>query len=131
MLKRVRGMVCLLSVAVDREHPRLSGRRSPVPKNRMSLNRSCRPKKSSSQPRKHRYPVTQVTSAVEVITAQDMKNKISGTWPTPRTVGARAGRVFERRTGNGGQRKNSRGGSSQTLVLIDGAIVNSGNVGRL
>ena len=50
-------------------------------------------------------PVTQVTSAVEVITAQDMKNKISGTWPMP--YGWRkAGRVFS--SGGPGTEVNAR-----------------------
>ena len=74
-------------------------------------------------------PVTQVTSAVEVITAQDMKRQnIRSVVDALRLAQGVA--VFS----NGGPgtevTAKIRGGSAnQTLVLIDGAIVNSGTVG--
>ena len=74
-------------------------------------------------------PVAQVTSAVEVITAQDMKRQnIRSVVDALRLAQGVA--VFS----NGGPgtevTAKIRGGSAnQTLVLIDGAIVNSGTVG--
>jgi vitamin B12 transporter len=74
-------------------------------------------------------PVTQVTSAVEVITAQDMKRQnIRSVVDALRLAQGVA--VFS----NGGPgtevtAKIRGGGANQTLVLIDGAIVNSGTVG--
>ena len=69
-------------------------------------------------------PVTQVTSAVEVITAQDMKRQnIRHLADALRLAQGLA--VFS--SGGPGTEVNARirgGSSSQTLVLIDGAIVN-------
>ncbi|MGC3976032.1 MAG: TonB-dependent receptor [Nitrospira sp.] len=74
-------------------------------------------------------PVTQVTSAVEVITAQDMKKQnIRQVADALRLAQGLA--VFS--SGGPGTEVNARirgGGPSQTLVLIDGAIVNSGTLG--
>lgn len=74
-------------------------------------------------------PVSQVTSAVEVITAQDMKKQ-----NIKRVVDAlqlaQGVAIFS--NGGPGTEANARirgGSSSQTLVLIDGAIVNSGTLG--
>jgi vitamin B12 transporter len=71
-------------------------------------------------------PVSQVTSAVEVITAQDMKKQnIRNVADALRLAQGVA--VFS--NGGPGTEVNAeiRGGSAnQTLVLIDGAIVNSG-----
>ena len=74
-------------------------------------------------------PVSQVTSAVEVITEQDMKKQ------NLRTV-AQALRLAQGvaafQSGGPGTEVNARirgASSSQTLVLIDGAIVNSGTLG--
>jgi vitamin B12 transporter len=74
-------------------------------------------------------PVSQVTSAVEVITAQDMKKQnLRHVADALRLAQGLA--VFS--SGGPGTEVNARirgGGSSQTLVLIDGAIVNSGTLG--
>ena len=74
-------------------------------------------------------PVSQVTSAVEVITAQDMKKQnIRNVADALRLAQGLA--VFS--NGGPGTEVNARirgGSSSQTLVLIDGAIVNSGTLG--
>lgn len=74
-------------------------------------------------------PVSQVTSAVEVITAQDMKKQ-----NIRRVVDALrlAQGVVIFSNGGPGTEANARirgGSSSQTLVLIDDAIVNSGTLG--
>jgi len=74
-------------------------------------------------------PVSQVTSAVEVITAQDMKKQNIRTVVDALRL-AQGVAIFS----NGGPGTEAsariRGGSSnQTLVLIDGAIVNSGTLG--
>ncbi|MGB4895117.1 MAG: TonB-dependent receptor, partial [Nitrospira sp.] len=74
-------------------------------------------------------PVSQVTSAVEVITSQDMKKQnIRNVADALRLAQGLA--VFS--NGGPGTEVNARirgGSSSQTLVLIDGAIVNSGTLG--
>ncbi|MBA2486891.1 MAG: TonB-dependent receptor [Nitrospira sp.] len=74
-------------------------------------------------------PVSQVTSAVEVITAQDMKKQnIRSVVDALRLAQGVA--IFS--NGGPGTEANARirgGSSSQTLVLIDGAIVNSGTLG--
>ena len=74
-------------------------------------------------------PVSQVTSAVEVITAQDMKKQnIRSVVDALRLAQGLA--VFS--SGGPGTEVSARirgGSSSQTLVLIDGAIVNSATLG--
>ena len=74
-------------------------------------------------------PISQTTSAVEVITAEDMKKQNLRTIVDALRL-AQGLAVFS----NGGPGTSStiriRGGSdTQTLVLIDGAIVNSGTLG--
>ena len=74
-------------------------------------------------------PATQVTSAVEVITAQDMKKQNMRQVADALRL-AQGLAVFS--SGGPGTEVNARirgGSSSQTLVLIDGAIVNSGTLG--
>ena len=74
-------------------------------------------------------PVSQVTSAVEVITDQDMKKQNIRTVADALRL-AQGLAVFQ--SGGPGTEVNARirgGTSSQTLVLIDGAIVNSGTLG--
>ena len=74
-------------------------------------------------------PVSQVTSAVEVITDQDMKKQNIRTLADALRL-AQGLAVFQ--SGGPGTEVNARirgGSSSQTLVLIDGAIVNSGTLG--
>ena len=74
-------------------------------------------------------PVSQVTSAVEVITAQDMKKQNIRTVADALRL-AQGVAAFQ--SGGPGTEINARirgGSSSQTLVLIDGAIVNSGTLG--
>ena len=74
-------------------------------------------------------PVSQVTSAVEVITAADMKKQnLRSVADALRLAQGLA--VFS--NGGPGTEVNVRirgGSSTQTLVLIDGAIVNSGTLG--
>jgi len=74
-------------------------------------------------------PVSQVTSAVEVITAQDMrKQNIRSVVDALRLAQGLA--VFS--SGGPGTEVSARirgGSASQTLVLIDGAIVNSATLG--
>lgn len=74
-------------------------------------------------------PVTQLTSAVEIITAEDMKRQNLKTVVEALRL-AQGLAVFS----NGGPGTSStvriRGGSdTQTLVLIDGAVMNSGTLG--
>ncbi len=74
-------------------------------------------------------PVSQVTSAVEVITEQDMKKQNIRTIADALRL-AQGVAAFQ--SGGPGTEVNARirgGSSSQTLVLIDGAIVNSGTLG--
>ena len=74
-------------------------------------------------------PVSQVTSAVEVITDQDMKKQNIRTVADALRL-AQGVAAFQ--SGGPGTEINARirgGSSSQTLVLIDGAIVNSGTLG--
>lgn len=74
-------------------------------------------------------PVSQVTSAVEVITEQDMKKQNIRTVVDALRL-AQGVAIFS--NGGPGTEANARirgGSSSQTLVLIDGAIVNSGTLG--
>lgn len=74
-------------------------------------------------------PVSQVTSAVEVITEQDMKKQNIKTVVDALRL-AQGVAIFS--NGGPGTEANARirgGSSSQTLVLIDGAIVNSGTLG--
>jgi vitamin B12 transporter len=74
-------------------------------------------------------PVSQVTSAVEVITEQDMKKQNIRTVVEALRL-AQGVAIFS--NGGPGTEANARirgGSSSQTLVLIDGAIVNSGTLG--
>lgn len=74
-------------------------------------------------------PASQVTSAVEVITEKDIQRRNDRTLVDSLGL-SQGGAIFS----NGGPGTSSnlrlRGGSSdQTLVLIDGAIVNSGTLG--
>jgi vitamin B12 transporter len=74
-------------------------------------------------------PASQVTSAVEVITAEDMKKQNIRTVVEALQL-AQGVVIFS--NGGPGTEANARirgGSSSQTLVLIDGAIVNSGTLG--
>ena len=74
-------------------------------------------------------PVSHVTSAVEVITEQDMKKQNIRTVADALRL---ATGVAAFQSGGPGTEINARirgGSSSQTLVLIDGAIVNSGTLG--
>ncbi|MCC2642928.1 MAG: putative Vitamin transporter BtuB precursor [Nitrospira sp.] len=74
-------------------------------------------------------PVSQVTSAVEVITEQDMKKQNIRTVVDALRL---AQGVAILSNGGPGTEANARirgGSSSQTLVLIDGAIVNSATLG--
>lgn len=74
-------------------------------------------------------PLTQVTSAVEVLTEKDLKRrKVKTVVEALRLTQGTA--VFQNGGPGGGATVRIRGGSSsQTLVLIDGAIVNSATVG--
>lgn len=74
-------------------------------------------------------PVSQVTSAVQVITEEDMKKQNIRSVIDALQL-AQGVAIFS--NGGPGTEANARirgGSSSQTLVLIDGAIVNSGTLG--
>jgi vitamin B12 transporter len=74
-------------------------------------------------------PVSQVTSAVQVITEEDMKKQNIRSVIDALQL-AQGVAIFS--SGGPGTEANARirgGSSSQTLVLIDGAIVNSGTLG--
>jgi hypothetical protein len=68
-------MVCLFRVAVYRLVSRLSGRQWLLPKSLRSPIRRVQAEEVVVSATKTPVPVTQVTSAVEVITAQDMKKQ--------------------------------------------------------
>ena len=74
-------------------------------------------------------PISQVTSAVEVITEEDMQRRNDRTVVDSLGL-SQGGAIFS--SGGPGTSSNLRlrgGSSDQTLVLIDGAIVNSGTLG--
>ncbi|MDR4473754.1 MAG: TonB-dependent receptor plug domain-containing protein [Nitrospira sp.] len=74
-------------------------------------------------------PVSQVTSAVEVITAQDMKRQNIRSVVDALRLAQGVAMFSNGGPGTEVTAKIRGGGANQTLVLIDGAIVNSGTVG--
>ena len=114
-------LLCLVSALLVRAEE--------IPAEHQPIRFHRRDRRSRGFGHENSVPVSQVTSAVEVITAQDMKKQnIRSVVDALRLAQGLA--VFS--SGGPGTEVSARirgGSSSQTLVLIDGAIVNSATLG--